>query len=614
MEQLKAIRVWVFVLGLMAIFSAERYFTSQAPYGYLLGLGILGGILGITLSVFLSWKAQKDGKIAEASCWRSTIAWKVLVAFGVSFYFLYKWQLAGAAAPEQLSAKVLLWLYLSFLSLGLLTGVGVELSHRVSGEGETAEPKRLHESFFRWMGLGFLLLGLFALNYASQKQDKVFDVSYFKTTKPGESTLKIVAGLQQPVKVGVFFSKDSEVLPYVKEYLDYAAKQSKQLEIAYFDKDFQPLQAEEYRVSKNGQIVLSRDGRRQRIDLGDKLENARSKLKSLDKDFQKNLLTLTAEPKNVYFLANHGEMSWSLDKHSPPRTIRGLEAVLRSQNLNPRTLGTAFASIPDDAAIVVLASPISNVLPEEVQALRSYLQKGGKLLVILDIEFGGERPEGIEVGEQAQLTDFLRELGVEYRRDPLVSDQDYINQGRGSKLDKLLLYTNVFGSHESVSTLTRNDDKLSVFTFYSGALAVVPSSDQWKTSATIMSMRSTYQDKNKNLSFDEGLEKKESLPLGVAVEKDLPDGKKAKVLVFADATMFSDPLMGNGGNQLMALDSFRWLSDRADISGAIESEEDVKIQHSKGRELFVFMGSIYAFPIIILGMGYWVNRRRRSRA
>jgi hypothetical protein len=253
-------------------------------------------------------------------------------------------------------------------------------------------------------------------------------------------------------------------------------------------------------------------------------------------------------------------------------------------------------------------------MPEEVAAIKEYLAKGGRLLLFMDIEFGGERPQGLEAGEQTALLDFLKELGVNYLKDPLVSDQDYINQRRGNQLDKLLLYTNVFGSHESVSTLTRNDDKLAVFTFYSGAFNFVPSNEGWKTVGTIMSMKSTYLDKNKNLQFDGPNETKESLPLAIAAEKDMGEGKKSKVLAFADATIFSDPLMSNGGNQLAALESLRWLTDRNDMSGAIETEEDVKIQHSKGRELFVFMGSIYAIPALIFGLGFWVNRRKRNRA
>jgi hypothetical protein len=78
--------------------------------------------------------------------------------------------------------------------------------------------------------------------------------------------------------------------------------------------------------------------------------------------------------------------------------------------------------------------------------------------------------------------------------------------------------------------------------------------------------------------------------------------------------MLSDPPLYYNGNQWMALDSFRWLTDRMNTAGAVESEEDVRIQHSKGRELLVFHGSIYLAPLLILGLGFVANRRKRGRA
>ena len=60
-------------------------------------------------------------------------------------------------------------------------------------------------------------------------------------------------------------------------------------------------------------------------------------------------------------------------------------------------------------------------------------------------------------------------------------------------------------------------------------------------------------------------------------------------------------------------DAFRWLTDRMNTSGALESEEDVRIQHSKSRELVVFHSSIYLAPALILMLGFFVNRRKKGR-
>ena len=40
--------------------------------------------------------------------------------------------------------------------------------------------------------------------------------------------------------------------------------------------------------------------------------------------------------------------------------------------------------VPDDASVVVVAGPATDFFPPEIDALKTYLAKGGKLLLELD--------------------------------------------------------------------------------------------------------------------------------------------------------------------------------------------------------------------------------------
>ncbi len=612
MNGLSALRIPLLLSGLAFVFIAERYLKVYDFYKYAVLLGVFVALLSPLWTFLLYRRSQAAGIKAEAKSWQLVIGWKLVVIAGIGLFYLYKWRLGSALGPDSFALKALLVLWLSFILLGGFMGLGVELSHRANGEGENAEPGRLAYSAKIWLCIGLLFMGLGALNYGAAKKDKVFDLSYFKSTKPGESTLSIVEGLKDPIKVGVFFAKDSEVAGFVKEYLDILAKQNSNLQLEFYDKDFYPAQAEEFRVSKNGQIVLSKDSKRQRIDLGDKLENARKKLRTLDSQFQKALLQLVSEQGNIYFTARHGEMGWGIDRSTPMRSLKNLETILRSQNLSPKSLPSLFAAIPEDAAAVAIVGPVSGFTKEEVATLRDYLKKGGKLLVALDVETTGEQAEVVPVEDQNEIQTLLSEVGIQFRKDRLANDKEYVRSTR-QKFDFLLLYTNIFGSHESVSTLTRNDEKLNILALNSGYLVIDNGPNTWQPVATIMSLRSTYIDKNKNFDFDPD-EVRASYPLAAAAEKLLPEGKKARVIVLADSTMLADPPLFYNGNQWMSLDAFRWLTDRMNTAGAVESEEDVKIQHSKGRDILVFHGSIYIVPILILGLGFIANRRKRGRA
>jgi hypothetical protein len=612
MNQLRVLRIPLFLIGLALVFITERYLKTYDSYKFVAIMGILIALIPIELTILFMQKARKQGLQPESQSWKLVLSWKILVMIGVGLYYAYKLTLDTTLNPDTLGQKALLVLWLSTLILGLFMGLGVEFSHRMNGTGENAEPNRLGYSAKIWLSIGFLFLGIAALNYGAAKKDKVFDLSYFKSTKPGEATLNTVAGLKDPVRTGVFFAKDSEVASFVKEYLNVLTQKNSNLQLEFYDKDFYPAQAEEFKVSKNGQIVLLKDGKRQRIDLGDKIENARKKLRTLDAQFQKALLQLTSEQGIIYFTTSHGEMGWGIDRHSPLRSLRNLETVLRSQNLTPKTLTSTFAPIPDDAAAVAVVGPTAGFAKEEVQTLRDYLNRGGKLLIALDVESAGEQAEEVVVADQNEMQTLLTEVGIQFRKERLANDREFVRSTR-QKFDRGFLYTNLFGTHESVSTLTRNDEKLNILALHSGYLVVESGTNAWHPVSTIMTLRSTFIDTNKNFEYEPS-EVRGSYPLGAAAEKATADGKKSRILVFADSSMLADPPLYYNGNQWMALDAFRWLTDRMNTAGAVESEEDVRIQHSKGRELIVFHSSIYLVPLLVLVAGFIANRRKRGRA
>ena len=84
--------------------------------------------------------------------------------------------------------------------------------------------------------------------------------------------------------------------------------------------------------------------------------------------------------------------------------------------------------------------------------------------------------------------------------------------------------------------------------------------------------------------------------------------------MFADADALSDGLMGNKGNVVLLADGLRWLQGEESLSGAIESEEDVAVEHTKEEDALLFHGTVFAMPLFIGGLGWFRLRRRRRGA
>lgn len=89
-------------------------------------------------------------------------------------------------------------------------------------------------------------------------------------------------------------------------------------------------------------------------------------------------------PNVVYFTKGHGEAGPS--DMNRERGYSEMQTMLEQRNLHVDTLEAgASARIPDDAALVVVASPKASFHEQEVARLRSYLsERNGNLLLLLD--------------------------------------------------------------------------------------------------------------------------------------------------------------------------------------------------------------------------------------
>ncbi len=598
-------------LGIVLIFVANRYFSSYEIAPLIIGAGFFSLIFSflVVVAEYLVLKKAKEER--ESRIWLYTSLWIASVMLGFALYFIYANVLTplegGGGSNLQ---KVFLVLWLSFLMLGLSFGVGTEIGIRASGRGPTAEPDRVLAGGMNWLSIGLFLGFLVCVNYAASIYNRTFDWSYFKTTEPGEATQKIVKSIVDEVEVGVFFSRNSEVLPFVRQYTETLAQLNSNLKVDFYDKDFSPTEAERFRVSRNGQIVVMKDKNRQRVSIGDDVDQARKKLKTLDAAFQKALLPILEEKKIIYVLEGHGEMGWKISQgRSPLRMAKKFESLLRAQNFRVRDFALSsgqFNQVPKDAAALVILGPAYGIPKAEVEIIKDYVEAGGSLLLFLDIEFGGEQTQSLGIEEDG-LSEWLQSLGLTYQGDMLANDRVFYRATR-KKVDHWFLGTNNFSSHESVENLTKLDDRMGVVTFQSGYFLVDPKASDWKITTAIRSLASSFTDKNRNFAFDQGEERK-AQPIAVAAERG-----ESRIFAFADATMASDPIIANPGNQLAIVDVARWLSGFESFSGATESEEDVKIQHSKSRELFVFHGSIYVVPILVLFAGFIATKRRRGQS
>jgi hypothetical protein len=226
-------------------------------------------------------------------------------------------------------------------------------------------------------------------------------------------------------------------------------------------------------------------------------------------------------------------------------------------------------------------------------------------------------------------------VGVEFQPTVLANDKQFARR-RYNDSDKTLLVTNRFSSHASVSTLSRNSSRAAVLVAGAGSVARSQGS-QAKVDIALRAMSGTFDDENRNYAFDEGKEKRDSYGLAAAVsqpvdgnapapkKEEKPDAKDAKkdipnvappnemrAFVISDADVITDLLMSNFmANQLLIVDALRWLGGEESFAGEVNSEEDVRIEHTQQKDLVWFYATIFGAPALVLGLGLVYSQRNK---
>jgi hypothetical protein len=371
------------------------------------------------------------------------------------------------------------------------------------------------------------------------------------------------------------------------------------------DQAVEPTRARDMGVTTNGVIVISRGEQREVYTVGLELDRARGQLQRLDQEIQKRLLTVARPRRVVYFTGGHGERS---DERVPPGQtprpgVEQLKDLLRGQNVTSLPLSVAEglgSEVPRDAAAVFIIGPTKDFLPEEVAALREYFNKGGRLLIALD-------PEGTAEDELLQL------LGVKYLKTKLANDQVYFRATRQPS-DRNNLGTSDYSSHPSVSTLAQLGGQGPVALLGAGAFdPVLPPPEGINLDVTVRAHEATFPDANNNFTGDDG-EERRNWPLVVASQKKGSGKDPARAVVMGDSDALVDGVLPNLGNVYLALDALRWLTGEEAISGKVTSEEDVPIQHTREQDVLWFWATVLLAPAMVLGVGFFVTRRRGRRA
>jgi gliding motility-associatede transport system auxiliary component len=631
-------------IGLFFFLLGERFFGHLPGARFVLtgfGLLLIFGITGARAWAMLgSAGARRRVERTLLVCHAGTLL-ALFLYLWTTDWGLAKLGLIETSALHFQGAVTVLYLAVLFasiipllmveLSLGLALRTGFDVQPGPGNEEAGVEYFRVREIGWSGLTVGLALSFLMVTCQVANERNVQRDVSYFKTSSPGDSTRKIVATSSDSLRVLLFFPEVNEVKNQVRGYFEALAAATGKLGIEFHDRLTDADIAGKYKVTKDGVMVFVRGtGDKEKSQTLDveidtaKLRSPASKLRNLDREVNSVLLKLMRDKRKAYITVGHGEVN---DPESIPAEFKGrigerqttqFKKRLGDLNYEIKNLGVMDLAkeVPDDATLVIVFAPTVPLQPDEWSTLVRYLDRGGHLMLVLDPT--GDTSMGPLEGKFA----FKMMPGH-------LTDEQIVLRGRGGIADRRFTATNQFSAHASTGSLSRLATDQGLRLLDAGAFDDLPYTgkpeDAPKKTITIRSMESSFMDYNDNYTFDATgptPEKKQKWNIAAAVEgpkRGDKDGYRA--LLFADADLFIDLFGRNQMGQLVSVlasqtlldDSVKWLGGEEAIVGDVVSEDDKPIQHTKNEDVVWFTLMIIGAPIIVLTLGLVGTSARRRR-
>ena len=291
----------------------------------------------------------------------------------------------------------------------------------------------------------------------------------------------------------------------------------------------------------------------------------------------------------VYFTEGHNE----IDVDSEYANVK---AYLEKNNFLIKKISLITADkIPDDAAMVIAASPKNDLTVAEKDLLEAYLKKGGKAIFLFD--FLANDPS------YDQFNSLLSSFNVAVNYDKVKENDQDRHLPNDPNTILLDVPSNIIIPTE-FNTLLNNSRSISIL-------------KNTKEYITVTSLMSTSNEAvGEMVDKSRGDDLKGPLDIAVAVENK-GGAAASKILVMGNASFISNSAaqaFGDYYNNSMAffLQSMSWMIDKQDEIIVPEKNYEVnQIQITQLQSSVMGGVLVIVFPLLILGTGLMVFLRRR---
>lgn len=525
--------------------SREGRLAEQRP---LVTLGLIMGVVGFTAVLFGAVLYAIDPGVARLAAGNVGFGVVCLVFYAVTNRSVLTRAVAGRSSP--------------LVALEVLTVVGV-------------------------------LAAVFALNWVAVNNDEEWDLTRDGVYSLHPQSVEVAERLERAVKLYAFFRPNESTIGILGQAVELYRLHTPHLELVPVNPDT----ASETFLKKFGLD----NPKSARIVFEDSKTGRFTKIKVPTEEAMTNALIQVSEDRErkAYFLTGHGEPSIKDGKSREGYATAAL--LLGNEGLHAEELSLVGRSdVPDDASVLILR-PQTALLPNEAEAVKVYLDRGGRALVLLEpsVAHGLDRifrPYGIAVG------------------DDLVVDDNPASRALGFGADAPVVQT--YEAHPITNVMNN------AFTMFFRARSVSPRAGIAQVSVTTLvqtSPRSWAESTPGEEPVQDEADLAGPVPIAVAATKRTTShprllNPEARLVVVGDHHFIDNRFSAMTGNANLFVNAVNWLAgdeDRITIRPPQKAGDRLHVTAAQQNGIMFF--SVNLLPLLIIGMGFsvWAVRRRR---
>ncbi|MEA3188349.1 MAG: gliding motility-associatede transport system auxiliary component [Chthoniobacter sp.] len=462
------------------------------------------------------------------------------------------------------------------------------------------------------------ILGM--LNYMAFNHYRRWDFSRDQKFALSDQTKRLLRSLDKPMKVIVFFNPVTDVYGDLQSLLkEYQYTARKKLEVETVDpyRNFtraRDLQAK-YKFGANENVViLDYDGRTKFVNAPDMADYDQSgmmygqppRLKAFkgEQALTSGMLQVTENAQSkLYVLAGKGGPDLKGDD------LATFKTYLERQNIKFDSIDLMNVDkVPEDAKAIFVLGARYDLSGRELQMLREFWDKKGRLFIALD-----------PTAQTPKLAGFLTELGVTPQNDRIIR-----TVALGPVTGIMREVVGVFSEASEVTKRLKGVETMFMGQTQSVAIDQSAASKAGVNAAPLITAaegfwgETNYENMQQTgVAFDPKEDHAAPLPVAVSVEKGgVADQRvrvdSSRIVVVGNAAFVTNDALTEA-NVDFALSSLNWLLSREELIGITPKEAKqftLNLRDEQVRNIALMTVGAIPAVVALFGIASWVQRRR----